>query len=172
MPRLATALALPGFLLALAWPAPPGPEPPAATVRAAPPGTALRIRLRGGDAAAGQRAREALARVLATGIGKRARRIIESGALPGPVTIEVNDRGDQFTRYRVPGRTLGETIVFDPDRLPLVETDAGPLPALAETVLAHELGHAVFKLRSEEAVILAVENPVRDALQVPRRRRF
>jgi hypothetical protein len=163
-----------GLAAGLAWLARPAPVALArvhATPRL-PAQPTLLVRFRGGDAAAGQRARDALAHVLATGVGERARRIMESGALPEPVTIEVNDRGDQFTRYRVPGRTLGETIVFDPDRLPLVETDAGPLPALPETVLAHELGHAVFKLRSEEAVILAVENPVRDALGLPRRSRF
>jgi len=177
---LSPALVLLGLGLAagLAWLARPAPTPPPvalARARAAPRlpvERPLLVRFRGGDAAAGQRARDALAHVLATGVGERARRIMESGALPEPVTIEVNDRGDQFTRYRVPGRTLGETIVFDPDRLPLVETDAGPLPALPETVLAHELGHAVFKLRSEDAVILAVENPVRDALGLPRRSRF
>jgi hypothetical protein len=39
-------------------------------------------------------------------------------------------------------------------------------------VLAHELGHAVFKFTSEQDVIDAVENPVRDQLGLPRRSRF
>lgn len=132
----------------------------------------LPVRFLGEDAGADARARAALLRVLATDVGLRARQLMESGALREPVTIEVNHRGDQFTRYRVPGRELSETIVFDPDRLPWVETDAGRMPALPETVLAHELGHAVFKLVSEEAVIAGVENPVRQSLGLPLRRHF
>ena len=102
----------------------------------------------------------------------RVRAVLGSDAFPGPLVIDVNPRGDNLTRYRIPGRTLGEAIAFDPDALPLVETEWGPLPATRETVLAHELGHAVFKLRSEAAVIEEVENPVRDELGLPRRVRF
>jgi hypothetical protein len=161
-PHALSPLALPSVALP-----PVGAAPPLA-MRLPP----LPVRFRGDAGAAGQRARDALVRVLATRVGARARQLMESGALPGPITIEVNDRGDHFTRYRIPGRELGETIVFDPDRLPLVETEEGPLRALPETVLAHELGHAVFKLVSEEAVIHAIENPIRDDLGLPRRRRF
>jgi hypothetical protein len=132
----------------------------------------LPVRLRGDPGAPAERTRAALARVLATSVGARARQLLESGWLPGPITIEVNHHGDHFTRYRVPGGELGETIVFDPDSLPWVDTEAGLLRALPETVLAHELGHAVFKLVSEEAVIRAIENPVRDDLGLPRRLHF
>ena len=83
-----------------------------------------------------------------------------------------NHRGENFTSYRVPGYELGETIHFDPWSRPLVDTERGRLEALPETVLAHEIGHAVFKLVSEEAVIQAVENPVREAMGMPRRRHF
>jgi hypothetical protein len=152
------------------WFGRPDPAPPPPVLLATPP--ALPVRFLGDDAGADDRARIALTRVLATEVGLRARQLLESGTLQGPLTIEVNHRGDQFTRYRVPGRELGETIVFDPDRLPLVDTEAGLMRALPETVLAHELGHAVFKLVSEEAVITAIENPVRDALGVPRRKHF
>jgi hypothetical protein len=54
----------------------------------------------------------------------------------------------------------------------LVETERGPLPACPETILAHELGHALFKLVSEAEVIRDVENPVRASLGLPRRVRF
>lgn len=146
------------------------PTPPSPPAALAPP--PLTVRYLSDAGGAGVRARLALERVLATDIGQQARLLMESGALPGPLTIELNQRGDQFTRYRVPGRELSETICFDPDRLPLVETEAGPLRALPETVLAHELGHAVFKLVEERAVIQAVENPVRQALGLPLRSHF
>ena len=117
-------------------------------------------------------ARDALERVFATPIGARAFERLASGAVAGPLTIELNRRGANFTEYRVPGRELSETIFFDPSSLPLVETARGREPARPETVLAHELGHAVFKLASEQEVIDGVENPVREALGLPRRSRF
>jgi hypothetical protein len=129
------------------------------------------VRIRGEEGPA-RVVRGALERLLATETGARAREILRSGALREPLTIELNERGDNLTPYRVPGRELGETIVFDPSALPLVETAQGPLAATPETVLAHELGHAVFKLRSEEAVIRQVENPVRRELGLPPRSRF
>jgi hypothetical protein len=129
------------------------------------------VRIRGEEGSA-RVARSALERLLATAAGARAREILRSGALRESLTIELNARGDNLTRYRVPGGALGETIDFDPSALPLVETDQGPLAATPETVLAHELGHAVFKLRSEEAVIDEVENPVRRELGLPPRLRF
>ena len=116
--------------------------------------------------------RRALERVLATQVGQRARARIESGALPGPLTIELNAERDNFTPYRVPGQELSETIAFDPASFPLVETQAGTRSAPPDTVLAHELGHAVFKLVSEEDVIREVENPVRAELGLPLRVRF
>jgi hypothetical protein len=127
---------------------------------------------RGGDSAEREVARGALERVFATTTGALARARLASGALTGPLTIELNARGANFTEYRVPGRELGETIFFDPASHPIVETARGLEPAHAETVLAHELGHAVFKLTSEQDVIDAVENPVRDQLGLPRRSRF
>ena len=130
------------------------------------------LRIRGGDLRAAQITRGALEVLLATQVGARAREILRSGALPEPLTLELNERGDNFTPYRVPGRELGETIVFDPSSLSLVETEQGVLPATPETILAHELGHAVFKLRSEEDVIREIENPIREELGLPRRRRF
>lgn len=130
----------------------------------------LRIRAgAGGDAAI---ARAVLERLLATRVGARARGILASGELFGPVIVVLNRRGDNLTRYRVPGRVPSETIDFDPSALPLVQTEAGPLPATAETVLAHELGHALFKLKTEEAVISEVENPVRVELGLPQRTLF
>jgi len=125
----------------------------------------------GGEPSA-RAARSALEQLLATETGSRAREILRSGALRGPLTIELNQRGDNFTPYRVPGKELGETIVFDPSTRSLVETEQGTLAATPETILAHELGHAVFKLRSEEDVIQEVENPVRRELGLPRRTRF
>ncbi len=118
------------------------------------------------------RARAALERVLATPIGVKARELLDAGVLGGPLVIELNDRGENFTAYRVPGRELGETILFDPGSRPLVHTERGRAEAAPETVLAHEIGHAVFKLTSEEAVIQAIENPIRDELGMPRRSRF
>jgi hypothetical protein len=180
---LLAALGL-GFAFGPGLARPPSPAPPAAPVAGLasvnapllaaamlrpPP---LLVRLRGDAGAPAERTRAALARVLATRVGARARLLLESGWLPGPITIEVNHHGDHFTRYRVPGGELGETIVFDPDALPWVDTEAGLLRALPETVLAHELGHAVFKLVSEEAVIRAIENPVREDLGLPRRLHF
>jgi hypothetical protein len=128
------------------------------------------VRIRGEERSA-RFARSALERLLATGTGARVREILRSGVLREPLTIELNERGDNLTPYRVAGE-LGETIVFDPSTLPLVETAQGRLAATPETVLAHELGHAVFKLRSEEAVIEAIENPVRRELGLPPRSRF
>jgi hypothetical protein len=130
-----------------------------------------RIRIHGG-AELRVLTRRALDRLFATRIGARVRERLDSGALAGPVTIELNLRGDDFTPYRVPGEELGETIVFDPWTLPLVDTELGRLPATRETVLAHELGHAVFKLRSEHEVIREVENPLRQELGLPLRVRF
>jgi hypothetical protein len=154
----------------------PAPAPAPAVVApepSAPPAPAFRARVRIlGSAELRVLARRSLERLLATRMGEQVRERLASGALREPLTIEVNRDGDQFTRYRVPGEELGETIRFDPQRLPLVETEAGPVAATPETVLAHELGHAVFKLESEEAVIALVENPVRDELGLPRRVRF
>lgn len=118
------------------------------------------------------RARAALERVLATPVGVKARELLDAGVLAGPLVIDLNHRGENFTAYRVPGLELGETILFDPWSRPLVETERGREEAAPETVLAHELGHAVFKLTSEEAVIQAIENPVRAALGMPRRSHF
>jgi hypothetical protein len=143
---------------------------PAAVVppRAATP----RVVFRGGDAQGLALARSALERVLATPTGAQLRERLASAQFSGPLSIELNARGDNYTPYRVPGRELGETIYFDPSSRPTVETERGSETARAETVLAHELGHAVFKLTSEQAVIEAVENPVRDQLGLPRRVRF
>jgi len=160
-----------GFLFASAT---PGWRPAPAAVSARFPSLAAssHVVFHGGDAAGSGIAREALERVFATETGALALQRLVSGAITGPLTIELNRRGANFTAYRVPGRELGETIFFDPSSHPLVETALGPEPAYAETVLAHELGHAVFKLTSEEEVIDAVENPVRDELGLPRRSRF
>jgi hypothetical protein len=129
------------------------------------------VLIHGGEVAA-RLARDALLRLLATETGARAQEILRSGALPAPLTLELNERGDNYTAYRVAGGRLGETVVYDPSALALVETERGRLPATPETILAHELGHAVFKLRSEEDVIREVENPVRRELGLPARSRF
>ncbi len=169
-PVKAIALAF-GFVLASAAPwwrkAPAAVTPPVPRHVFAP-----HVVFRGGDAAGIGIARDALERVFATPTGALALERLASGALTGPLTIELNRRGANFTEYRVPGRQLGETIFFDPSSHPLVETALGREPAYAETVLAHELGHAVFKLTSEQEVIDAVENPVRVQLGLPRRSRF
>lgn len=152
----------------------PAPER-AAVARLLPvgiPPPSPRVHFVGGDAAARPLAEAALRRVFETPIGRQARDLLDSGVLGGPLTIELNARGDNLTHYRVPGRELGRRIAFDPSSRPLVETERGLLPAEPETVLAHELGHAVFKLVSEEAVIHSVENPLREQLGLPRRRRF
>jgi hypothetical protein len=130
------------------------------------------VHLRGGPEPVRLAAAGALERVLGTPTGVRAREILASGRLAGPLTIELNARGDNLTRYRVPGEDLGETIEYDPNAVPLVETERGPLPACPETILAHELGHALFKLTSEDAVIREIENPVRASLGLPRRVHF
>ena len=127
---------------------------------------------RGGDAQRLAIARSALEHVLATPTGAQLRARIASTQFSGPLAIELNMRGDNYTAYRIPGRELGETIYFDPSSRPSVETELGSETARAETVLAHELGHAVMKLTSEQAVIDAVENPVRAELGLPRRIRF
>lgn len=143
--------------------APPPPLPPALAALAA-----VHIH---GDPALTLLTRRSLERVLSTRVGARACALLERPGAP-PLTIELNLRGDDFTPYRVPGESLDETIVFDPWTLPTVETVEGREPATRETVLAHELGHALFKLRSEADVIREVENPVREELGLPRRARF
>jgi hypothetical protein len=130
------------------------------------------LRIEGGSDVEAPRVRRALSRVLATRIGAKARARLESGELREPLTLLLNSRGDNLTRYRVAGSELSETIVFDPAAFPLVETEAGLRAAPPETVLAHELGHAVFKLASEDDVIREVENPVRAELGLPLRTRF
>jgi pimeloyl-ACP methyl ester carboxylesterase len=125
-----------------------------------------------GDRAAAPRTRQVLSRLLATEVGRRAAAILRSGSLGSALVVQLNTAGDNYTPYRVPGKLLGETIVHDPKSRPTVETEAGPLPASPETVLAHELGHAVFKLRDEREVIETVENPIRAELGLPRRTRF
>ena len=168
-PAKAIALAF-GFALFSAtpwWRKAPAAVPPPVPHVLAPP-----VVFHGGDAIGIGIARDALERVFATPTGALALERLASGTLTGPLTIELNQRGANFTEYRVPGRELGETIFFDPSSHPLVETALGRKPAYAETVLAHELGHAVFKLTSEQEVIDAVENPVRDQLGLPRRSRF
>jgi hypothetical protein len=163
---LAAGLAL---LLVAAW----WRSVPAAVAPSAPaPIAALPVVFHGDDVAGAAVAREALERVFATPTGARALHWLASGVLAGPLTIELNRHGANFTEYRVPGRELGETIFFDPTSHPIVATESGPERAHAETVLAHELGHAVFKLTSEQEVIDAVENPVRDQLGLPRRSHF
>jgi hypothetical protein len=133
---------------------------------------AIGIELRGDPGLDALAVRRALARLLATEIGTRARAILAAGAPFHHLVVELNHDGENFTPYRVPGRELGDTIVFDPSTERLVETQAGPLPATLETILAHELGHALFKLRSEQAVIDQIENPVRAELGLPLRTRF
>jgi hypothetical protein len=169
-PAKAIALAF-GFALASATPwwreAPAAVPPPVPRHVLAP-----HVVFRGGDAVGIGIARGALERVFATPTGALALERRESGALTGPLTIELNRRGANFTEYRIPGRELGETIMFDPWSRPLVETEHGREAAQPETVLAHELGHAVFKLTQEMDVIDAVENPVREQLGLPRRSRF
>jgi len=130
------------------------------------------LRIEGGSDVEAPRVRRLLSRVFATRIGAKARARLESGDLREPLTVLLNSRGDNLTRYRIAGRELSETIVFDPAAYPLVETEAGPRAASPETVLAHELGHAVFKLASEDDVIRQVENPVRAELGLPLRTRF
>ena len=128
---------------------------------------------RGDDDAQGAAiARAALDRVFATPVGAQARARLASGVFSGPLAIELNHSGANYTEYRVPGRELGETIYFDPASHPPVETERGQETAIAETVLAHELGHAVFKIASEQEGIDAVENPVREQLGLARRIRF
>jgi hypothetical protein len=157
---LASGLAL---AAASAWrPAPAAVGPP--------PSAWPSVVYRGGDAQGLAIARSALEHVFATPTGARLRERIAS--LSGRLAIELNARGDNFTAYRIPGRELGETIHFDPSSRPTVATERGNEVARAETVLAHELGHAVLKLTSEQDVIDAVENPVRDELGLPRRVRF
>jgi len=157
------------------WPAPRAMSVPSP---AAGPGCALDgpelpgLRIRGGDLRSERLARDALGVLLRTRVGVRAREIVRSGALPEPLTLELNARGDNFTAYRVPGRELGETIAFDPESHPLVDTEQGPLPATPETILAHELGHAIFKLHAEQDVMREIENPIREELGLPRRLRF
>lgn len=125
-----------------------------------------------GDPALAALTRNALSELFATRVGARLRERLESDALPGPLVIQLNLRGDDFTPYRVPGEALSETVDFDAWTLPEVETERGREPATRTTVLAHELGHAVLKLRSEARVIREVENPVREELGLPRRVRF
>lgn len=156
--------------------APPPVPPPVAVAAvvapvARPPALTRSVHILGGTELAAL-TRSALERLFATRVGARVRERIESGALGGPLTIVLNMRGEDFTPYRVPGEELGALIVFDAWTLPLVDTEMGRLPATRETVLAHELGHAVLKLRSEEQVIREVENPVRAELGLPLRVRF
>ena len=113
-----------------------------------------------------------LERVLATHACERLRARIASGELPEPLAIVLNERRDNLTLYRVAGRELSQTILFDPKAYPLVETEAGLRAAPPETVLAHELGHAVLGLTSEADVIREVENPVRAEFGLPLRVRF
>src|SRR5574342_1350642 len=77
--------------------APASPEPPE-----------LRVEIRGGSDVETARTRRALERVLATRVGRRARALLESGALPQPLVIALNARGDNLTPYRVPARELSE----------------------------------------------------------------
>lgn len=146
-----------------------GELPPPAAADCEPDPAA--IRLHGGPELA-LPTQLALERILETRVGARARAILEGRTLRSPVTIELNAHGDHYTPYRIPGEALGETIVFDPWSLPSVDTERGRQPATRETILAHELGHAVFKLRSEAEVIREIENPVREELGLPRRIRF
>ena len=130
------------------------------------------VEITGGSDVDTPRVERALERVLATRVGLRAAELIDSGALGHPLHIELNANGDNHTIYRVPGVELSETILFDPFSFPLVQTQDGPRAAPPETVLAHELGHAVFKLASEEEVIRQVENPIREELGLPLRLHF
>jgi hypothetical protein len=159
---LASGLAL---VAAVVWRSAPAAVAP-------PPIATPSVVFHGGDAQGLAAARSALEHVFATPIGTQLRARLASGEFSGPLAIELNARGDNYTAYRIPGRELGETIYFDPSSRPMVETERGSETARAETVLAHELGHAVLKLTSEQAVIDAVENPVRDQLGLPRRVRF
>ena len=150
-----------------------GSPPPEPVLRAALPPRSPRVEITGGSDVEMPRVRRALERVLATRVGLRARALIEAGALGGhPLQIELNTRRANHTVYRIPGRELSETVLFDPAAFPLVETQDGLRAAPPETVLAHELGHAVFKLASEDEVIRLVENPVRAELGLPLRVRF
>jgi hypothetical protein len=152
---------------------PPPPSPQPTVLRAVEPPRNLQVEITGGSDVETPRVRRALERVLATRVGLRARALIDWGAHEGhPLHIELNAHRDNHTVYRIPGRELSETIWFDPAAFPLVETQDGPRAAPPETVLAHELGHALFKLSSEDDVIREVENPVRAELGLPLRVRF
>lgn len=178
-PAVRSLVAILGALLLLGgWVAPrraeqgPGLASGVVAHRPAPAGPqAALIRIRGGAELRVLTAR-ALDRLFATRAGARMRERLESGSLGTPITIELNHRGEDFTRFRVPGEEIGETIAFDPWTLPWVETELGRLRATRETVLAHELAHAVLKLRREDEVIRDVENPVRSELGLPLRVRF
>jgi hypothetical protein len=179
--RILVAAATAALLLAARPPGRPGGPPAPGRPRLDPGAPALAadetlgpagIHLRGGGEPGRRAAAGALERVLATPTGARARELLAEGRLAGPLTIELNASGDNLTRYRVPGEELGDTIEYDPGAAPLVETERGREPASPETILAHELGHALFKLRSEAEVIREVENPVRVSLGLPRRTRF
>ena len=76
------------------------------------------VRFTGGDAAALPLAEAALRRVFETPIGRQARELLDSGTLGGPLTIELNLRGDNFTHYRIPGRELGRAHRVRPDEPP------------------------------------------------------
>jgi hypothetical protein len=136
------------------------------------PGTAWPEVLIEGPSVASQGVRRLLERVLATATGARLRARIASGELREPIAIVLNTHRDNLTLYRVAGIELSQTILFDPAAYPLVETEAGMRAAPPETVLAHELGHAVLGLRSEQDVIRQVENPLRAELGLPLRVRF
>lgn len=170
--RVPKRLVLAAVCLAACHVVSPPPVAPAPQLTApALPVPPLSVRILGGAELAAL-TRNALDRLFQTRVGARVRDRIDSGALGGPLTIELNLRGEDFTPYSVPGGELASRIVFDAWTLPLVETEAGRMRATRETVLAHELGHAVLKLRDEQQVIREVENPVREELGLPRRVRF
>ena len=114
----------------------------------------------------------ALAHVFLTKVGTQARARLVSGALPEPLTIVLNTHRDNLTLYRVAGRELSQTILFDPAAFPLVETDAGHAlgdgrdragPRARPRRLRHEA--------PRKQVIREVENPVRAELGLPLRTR-
>ncbi len=122
----------------------------------------------GGTFSERQRMRDALRNVRRTDRGQEL--LNEIRRRGEPVTVNVTD--DNEASAECPGRN----VYVDPDFRPTVDTTAGPQIASTESIVGHEIGHAVTGTADEGPNrmnnVNQNENPIRDGIGEPRRTRY
>ena len=123
----------------------------------------------GGTAAEQKAIRDDLTRVFGTKRGQEMVAAIQERGFP--VEVQINDSGQLLGDL-----AHGKWIRIDLGMHPNIQTTAGVIPAPTARILAHELGHAVFRMNDTGpglmANVLANENPIAIELGEPARTRY